>query len=117
MRASSKSRIANGKALHAFADGRTREARRWRDLFLSAMHRTGGKHEQLCRSIASLTLRHEQLDARLARGEDVDSTELVKLSGAIGRAMVRAGLTADNDFEDGTAAAIEFLRASHEARP
>ena len=110
--AASRSRITNG-ALGI--DLRTRSGRRWRDIYLDAMRQTGGRHEQTCRSIASLTLRHEQLDAQLAKGEDVDTSELVKLSGAIGRALVRAGLTADDEpGEDVTAEIVARIRATAE---
>ena len=117
MRPSSRSKIANGRALHAFADGRTREARRWRDVYLDVMRRTGNRNETLCRSLASAILAREALDARLARGEDVDAALLIKLSGEIRRLTLRLHLDEEPPVEDVTAEAIALIRAGSEARP
>ena len=77
--AASRSRIANG-ALGI--DLRTRTGRRWRDCYLELMAQTGGRHVQMVRSLASLIVQREKLDADLARGEPVDSDELLRLCGA-----------------------------------
>ena len=110
MPANNRSRISNGSL---GIDLRTRTGRRWRDVYLDAMRRTDGRNEVLCRSLASLTVQHEEMDAALSRGEPVDVGLLVKLSGAISRVMVRAGIFADDDYGpgiDGTQAAIDALR-------
>jgi len=91
-----RSAIANG-ALGV--DQRTKTGRRWRDLFLHYMGETGGKREQECRSLSSLVLTRESLDAALARGEPVDPMDLVRVCGAISRALVRLGLV-DADEPD-----------------
>lgn len=112
-----RSRITNGKQLHAGADGRTREARRWRDLYRHYMVATGGRCEQLCRSLASLIVERERLDAACARGEPVDALLLVRLSGEIRRLLTRLGLDEPEPY-DGTQDAIRALRAGpDEARP
>ena len=49
-------------------DQRTRAARRWKSLYQGYLAQAP-RHEQLCRTAASLTLEREQLDAALARGE------------------------------------------------
>ncbi len=112
MPANNRSAVTNG-ALGI--DLRTRQGRRWRDIYLDATRRTGGRNEVLCRSLASLTVQQEELDAQLARGEQVDVDSLVKLGGAISRTMIRAGLIAADDEpgEDVTAEVIARLRALH----
>jgi hypothetical protein len=115
-----RSRITNGAQLFFVAvDGRSRMARRWRDLFREYMTRTECRHEQMCRSLASLIVRREQLDASIANGGDADIGELVRLTGAINRTMRVLGID-ETPSEDGTAEAIEALtksRTRHEARP
>ena len=109
--ANNRSAITNGSRLGI--DLRTKSGRRWRDLYADALRRTNGRNEVLCRSLASLTVQHEALDAALSRGEPVDVDQLVKLSGAIGRVMVRAGIvTDDDDGPDATAEVIAHIRAA-----
>ena len=109
--------MTNGKVLFAGADGRRRHARRMRDLLHSFLSATGGRHEQTCRSIATLCVVREELDAKLARGDAIDTAELVSVVGAISRLMVRAGLTAADEPEapDATDQVIAALRAQTEA--
>jgi len=72
-RPTARSRITNGAQLFFVAvDGRSRMARRWRDLFREYMTRTDCRQEQMCRSLASLIARREQLDASIANGGDAD---------------------------------------------
>ncbi len=111
-----RSRLGNGSILPAGVDGRSSAARRWKEIFRDSMAQTGGVRDSLCRSLASLTVQREALDAALARGESVDTALLVKLSGEIRRTMTRLGLD-EEPAEDGTAQAIAALRASAEARP
>lgn len=111
-----RSRVTNGKRLHAGGvDGRSRQARRWRDHFRSYLAQTGGRHPDLCRALASLLVQRELLDARLASGESVDPLELVRVVGAIGRVMAQAGIVADDDDArepyDATEEAIARLEA------
>ena len=75
-------------------DGRTRQARRWRDIFRDHLKQTGGQQEILCRSLASLVVQREFLDAAIARGELVDPLHLVRTCGAIARILIRLGLVA-----------------------
>lgn len=111
-----RSRLTNGSALHlSGVDGRSREARRWRDLYRQYMAETSGRHEQLCRTLASLVLQREVLDAALARGESVSIDDLLRLAGAISRTLARLGLVADTaEPVDYTNEAIRLMR---ETRP
>jgi len=92
--AASRSRIANGRL---GVDLRTAAGRRWRDVFLAAMEATGSRHESLCRQLATLTVRREQLDADVAGGRDVDVDLLLRLASEVRRTLTRLGLT---DVED-----------------
>ena len=93
------SRITNGSRLLDGIDARSKHARRWRDLYRDFLARTGGHHDQGCRQLASLIVAREILDARLARGEDVNSLHLVRLAGAINRTLARLNLAADDNIE------------------
>jgi hypothetical protein len=112
--AASRSRIANGRL---GVDLRTAAGRRWRDCFLDLMHRTGGRSEQLCRSAASLIVRREALDAKIALGEDVPTDELLRLVSELRRTMTRLGLDADAEEpgEDMTAELLADIRAAEAA--
>src|SRR5262245_53824663 len=68
-------------------DGRTKAARRWRSLYTGYLAKAP-QQEQLCRQAATV-LQREQLDVKLARGEDVNVDLLVRLSGAIARTLER----------------------------
>jgi len=115
-----RSRVTNGKQLFLGAvDGRSREARRWRDLYHSFLNQTGNKHDQMVRSLASLVLRREQLDARIAVGEDIDTDLLLRLCGTINRTMAKLGIVADDEDEgvDVTEQVIAHIHAQAEALP
>lgn len=79
-----RSAITNGTKLINGVDGTSAEYRRWRDLYLDAMQRSGGA-EQLARSYATLCVERERLDAAAARGEPVDPWEVVRLANTIAR--------------------------------
>lgn len=115
-----RSAVSNGSRIAVGIDLRSASGRRWRDLFQHYMTETAGKREQECRMLASLAVKREALDAAIARGEDVDAMDLVRLCGAISRTLVRLGLTAAADDEpepdeDGTPQALANLRAQFEA--
>lgn len=78
-------------------DGRTRQAKRWRALNEAFKARSGHRHDELCASLASLTVRREQLDVDLARGRDVDADLLLRLSSEIRRTAERLGLVNSDD--------------------
>jgi hypothetical protein len=94
---SNRSRISNGRALLPFTDGRSAEARRYRDLISDIVADKGGIEKcsaslvSLIRRFAAQCVLAEALEARLARGEAVDiaahsqlSSTLVRLSNKIG---------------------------------
>jgi hypothetical protein len=94
-----KSAVTNGKRHHTGStDGRTRHARRWRDLFLQFKAQLG--HEPslsemaLLKTAASLALSIELTAVELANGKLVDNTGLSRASGNLRRALQTLGLTA-----------------------
>jgi hypothetical protein len=109
-----RSRITNGKALFVGVDGRSRQARRFRDIYRDLLEQTGGRSEALVRSIAGLCVQRELIESRLARGEPVDTAELVSVAGAISRLATKIGIL-DEESEDVTDLAIANNRAVRES--
>lgn len=110
-----RSCVTNGSGLFLGAvDGRSREARRWRDLFRHYMVETDSRNEQLCRQLASLVVRREALDSEVAAGKPVDIDLLLRLSSEIRRSMTRLGLLADPEDEpiDATDQVVAALKAN-----
>jgi hypothetical protein len=89
-----RSSVSNGKILHANSagiDGRSHNARRFRDLVRAHEASLGGNLSEidmaLVRTAAALTLKSEQLQADLAAGKDVDSDALIRLASTSRRAL------------------------------
>jgi hypothetical protein len=89
-----RSKITNGSRLHkkGDADGRSREARRFRDLlhgFCRDLDREPREADRaLARQAAALTLEAEALQAKIASGADVDADALVRTSNALTRCVL-----------------------------
>jgi hypothetical protein len=94
-KAEARSSITNGKLFGTEVDGRSRAARRWRDVFQDYFRQTDGRHEVLCRSLASLVVERERLDAAIVRGEAADPLHLVRVCGAIARTLERLNVACD----------------------
>jgi hypothetical protein len=93
-----RSVVSNGKQLHANAvpvDGRSHHARRFRDIIQSYVDEIGGTLTEsemgLIRQAAALALRCEQLQAAIARGEQIDDDLLVRISGTAKRLLGAIG--------------------------
>jgi hypothetical protein len=90
--ATSRSKISNGTRLLSNVDGRSREARRFRDLVASFATEIGtdlGEVEMgLVRQAAGLALRAEQLQEAIVRGEPVDNDDLIRISGTSRRILM-----------------------------
>ena len=88
-----RSAITNGKRLHDGVDGRSKCARRFRDLVGSSSTAFGGMarlseaERSLVRQAAALTVRAESLQARVVRGDDVNHDELIRLASEARRAL------------------------------
>lgn len=92
-----RSRITNGKLWPRGLDGRSAEARRWRDLYREFAAQTppgapSAAREARLRSLVGVTVALERVGSRQARGESVDHAELVSLANSQGRLMQELGL-------------------------
>jgi len=92
-----RSRITNGKELLANIDGRSTEARRYRDLCFSYADDCGGAsaltevQRALVRQAAALTVQSEKLQAAMIRGELVSDEQQTRVANALGRTLNRLG--------------------------
>jgi hypothetical protein len=78
-------------------DGRSAEARRYRDLcegFAAAFGTTppGEREMALIRQAAALTVQAEKLQSAIVRGEDVDLEQLTRLTNVTTRTLKELGL-------------------------
>ena len=93
-----RSRITNGKQLLAKVDGRTADARRYRDLTISLADDLGGAaglseaQRALVRQAAAMIVQSEALQAAVLRGELVDVEQLTRLANAATRILTRLGI-------------------------
>lgn len=93
-----RSAVTNGTKLIAGVDGRSAEARRWRDLAISYADDAGGAAEltearrALVATAATLTIQSEIIQGALIRGEDVDIEQLTRVANVLGRTLVRLGI-------------------------
>jgi hypothetical protein len=81
-------------------DGRTVNARRYRDLVIAFEAEVGvgsltESEKSLIRQAAALTLRAEELQSALVLGEDIDTDLLVRLSGTAKRILLSIGAKGD----------------------
>src|ERR1700678_101452 len=82
-------------------DGRTRSARRFRDLFAAFADSLGGEaglseaDRALVRMAASLTIQSEAMQADAAKGLDVNAEDLVRVANSLARVLGRLGKRTD----------------------
>ena len=93
------SRVTNGTSLFLTdIDGRTLIARRFRDVYAAITGDLGGAGDlsegerQLARRAASLSVQAELIEARLVRGEQVETEDYVRLVNALTRTLTTVGL-------------------------
>ncbi len=88
-----RSAISNGSRILEGIDGRSTGARRFKDLIESFSRDMGGidclseTEQSLIRQAAIVTMRGEQLQAAIVRGEHVDPDDLVRLSNTARRCL------------------------------
>jgi hypothetical protein len=93
-----RSRVTNGKELLANIDGRSTEARRYRDLCFSFADDLGGAsslmeaQRALVRQAASLVVQSERLASAAIRGELVSDEQQTRVANALGRTLNRLGI-------------------------
>jgi hypothetical protein len=93
-----RSRVSNGSKLVAGVDGRSADARRYRDLVMNLTDDIGGAsnlseaQRTLVSQAAALVVQAERLHGQILRGEFVDNEQLTRLSNAATRVLSRLGL-------------------------
>jgi hypothetical protein len=93
-----RSRITNGRSILDGIDWRTGIARRYTDLVAAVCVDQGGADRmseaklQLTRRFAALAVQAEQLESRLANGEDIDVQEYATLTSTMVRVVARLGI-------------------------
>jgi hypothetical protein len=108
-----KSRITNGKDLLPNIDGRSALARRYRDIAGAILIDQGGVERcsesriQLIRRFAAAAVLAEQLEGRLANGEQIDIAQHATLSSTLVRLAQRIGI--DRIPHDVTPSLAEYL--------
>lgn len=83
-----RSRVSNGRKLLAGLDGRSSTARRYRDLLdhlIAEYSITSPMDMSLARRAASLCAWGEMQDARIVRGESVNSEMLIRAANSVRR--------------------------------
>lgn len=96
-----RSRVANGSSLwldNSGIDGRSREARRFRDILAQVLCDLGGAdrlsegERQLARRVSMLSMECEVMELRVVAGEAFDAEKYGMLTDRLGRALQRLGL-------------------------
>jgi hypothetical protein len=118
---STRNAVSNGSRLHRRGiDGRTRDAKRFRDLFESFAKGLGGEERlseadrALARMAASLTVKSEAMQAEVAKGGEVDAEQLVRVSNSLSRVL---GRLVKRQPRDTTPSLEEYLANHGEAAP
>jgi hypothetical protein len=90
--------VSNGKDVLPHCDGRSLIARRYRDVASAILADQGGAHQcsesrqQLIRRFAAAAVLAEQMEARLANGEEINIAEHALLCSTLVRIGHRIGL-------------------------
>jgi hypothetical protein len=117
-----RSAVSNGSRLLNGVDGRSSGARRFRDLIADLARDEFGRVADLSivevgllRQAAALTLRAEQMQADMVRGEIVDADELVRVSSESRRvlAAIRRTKRATTHQEPPTETLREYLATNY----
>jgi hypothetical protein len=97
-KAHARSRLSNGRDLLPDVDGRSVVARRYRDIIGAVISDQGGSEHlsevrlQLIRRFSGASVLAEQMEARVALGEQIDMREYSLLVSTIVRVAQRLGL-------------------------
>jgi hypothetical protein len=108
-----RSAVSNRSRLLPGVDGRSANARRFRDICAAYETEAGGNvsevERDLIRQAAGLTLRAEQLQGAIVRGEAVDNDELIRLSSTAKRLLEAIRAKAAKNKPTGAAALQEYV--------
>ncbi len=93
-----RSRVTNGRNVLPNVDGRSLVARRYRDIADAILIDQGGvdrcseSRQQLIRRFAAAAVLAEQMESRLANGEQIDIAEHATLSSTLVRLAAKIGI-------------------------
>ena len=113
---SARSRVTNGRELLPQVDGRSLVARRYRDISHAIMVDQGGANAcsearmQLIRRFAAAAVMAEQMEAELAKGEQIDIAEHAQLVSSMVRITRQLGI--DRVAKDITPSVDAYLAAA-----
>jgi hypothetical protein len=109
--------VSNGTRMHPKGvDGRSAEARRFKDLVSSFAASLGGEgalteaERALIRNAASLTVQCERLQAALVAGREVNSEEMTRLANSSARVL--AALRIKGERKEATPTLSQYLAAA-----
>lgn len=109
-----RSRLSNGADMFlADVDGRSREARRYRDVFADLVAHLGGpdyaseSRKHLAKRATALIVWCETIEARLAAGDDLDVGQFTTATNTLRRLLLDLGL--DPAQRDVTPSLSEYL--------
>ena len=112
-----RSRMTNGTALLPDVDGRSAIARRFKDITSGILADQGGADQcsesrlQLVRRFAAAAVLAEQMESRLANGEQIDIQEHALLCSTLTRLAQRIGI--ERRARDVTPSLSEYLAARY----
>jgi hypothetical protein len=92
-----RSRVTNGSKLIAGVDGRTAEARRFKDVAMSLADDLGGAaalteaQRALVKQAASLVVQSESLQGAMLRGEAISDEQMTRVANSLSRTLSRLG--------------------------
>jgi len=118
-KSTARSRVSNGADVLPDVDGRSLIARRYRDISSAIIVDQGGADQcsesrlQLIRRFAAAAVLAEQLESRLANGEQIDIAQHATLSSTLVRLASRIGI--DRMPRDVTPTLEQYLAATERA--
>ena len=113
-KAQARSRLSNGRDVLPDVDGRSLVARRYRDIMCAVASDQGGAERlsearlQLIRRFSATAVLAEQMEARLARGEQIDIQEYSLVVSTMVRVAQRIGI--DRVPRDVAPSLAEYLK-------
>ena len=113
-KAMARSRVSNGREILPDIDGRSGIARRYRDIVSAILVDQGGvdrcseSRKQLIRRFAAAVI-SEQMESRLANGEQINISEHAQLASTLVRIAQRIGI--NRRYKDITPALPDYLDA------
>lgn len=112
-----RSKVTNGSKMVAGLDGRSAEARRFRDLQISYATDLGGPDKlteaqrTLIAQAATLQIQAERVQAEVLRGGNINVEQLTRLANSATRILTRLGLKRERP--DTTPSLSDYLAANH----